>query len=309
MNKKINTINTLNNAKKCNNFFATTSFNDDNQIKIPIDFANLIDKNDKNDPLLKQVFINNHNNFNGFTGEPLKDSDNSPVDGLIHKYKNRALLITTGSCAIFCRYCFRQNFPYIQNDGIQNWDKISAYLTNNTQINELILSGGDPLSLSDKKLCDLFEKIEKISNIKTIRIHSRTFSIVAGRITKQFIKLINDSNLKIIIVSHINHPNEITSVFTADIKNLNCQILNQSVLLRGVNDNTKTLINLSNKLWEIGILPYYLHLLDKVSGTEDYLVDDKKAKKIHLSMQENLSGYLVPKLVRDNGEKYKTNIS
>jgi EF-P beta-lysylation protein EpmB len=305
----MNTIKTLNTAEKCNDFFTSNIFNDDNLLKIPIDFANLIDAHNPHDPLLKQVFLNNQTTLANFTSEPLGDSSNSPVKNLIHKYHNRALLITTSSCEIFCRYCFRQNFPYSPTDILKNWEEIENYLQNHTEINEVILSGGDPLSLSDEKLASIFENIYKIQHIKTIRIHSRTFSIIRDRITPEFVQLINTYKKNIIIVSHINHPNEITPWFTDAIRQLNCQILNQSVLLKGVNDTTNTLIQLSNDLWDIGILPYYLHMLDKVSGCEDYAVDDMQARSIYLEMQKQLSGYLVPRLVRDENKEFKTPIA
>jgi EF-P beta-lysylation protein EpmB len=296
----------LNTTKQCNDFLQINIFNDDNKIKIPLDYAQLIEKNNPNDPLLKQVFLDNKTTLKDFSPEPLLDSTNSPLSNIIHKYHNRVLLITTSSCNIFCRYCFRQNFPYAKTDITKNWQQIDDYLQNNTQINEVILSGGDPLSLSDEKLEFIFYNLNKIKHITTIRVHSRTFSIIKNRITPKFIEIINNSKKKVIIVSHINHPQEISSWFVQKIKKLNCQILNQSVLLKGVNDNPQTLINLSNRLWQIGVLPYYLHTLDKVSGCEDYLVDDKTARKIYQIMQENLSGYLLPKLVRDEGKKYKT---
>jgi EF-P beta-lysylation protein EpmB len=297
---------TLNTAKKCNEFFKTNVFNDENPLKIPADFANLIDKNNPNDPLLKQIFLDNKTTLGSFSKEPVLDSNKSPVAGLIHKYHNRVLLITTSSCEIFCRYCFRQNFPYEKVDILKNWDNVEKYLQKNTQLNEVILSGGDPLSLSDEKLSILIKNIEKISHIKTIRIHSRTFSIIKSRITNDFINLINNAKCKIVIVSHINHANEITQYFAKNIKQLNCQILNQSVVLKGVNDNSQDLIELSNKLWEVGILPYYLNMLDKVSGSEDYFVSDDEVFKIYKNMQKNLSGYLLPKLVRDDGSNSKT---
>jgi EF-P beta-lysylation protein EpmB len=297
---------TLNTPKKCNDFFKIDIFNDKNPLKIPIDFANLIDKSNPNDPLLKQIFLDNKTTLSEFSKEPVLDSKKSPIEGLIHKYYNRVLLITTGSCEIFCRYCFRQNFPYQKTDILKNWGNVKNYLQNNIQINEVILSGGDPLSLSDDKLRMLIKNIEKISHIKTIRIHSRTFSIIQSRITNDFVNLINNAKCKIVIVSHINHANEITQYFAKNIKKLNCQILNQSVILKGVNDNSDTLIKLSNKLWEIGILPYYLNMLDKVSQSEDYFVSDKNVFEIYKKMQKNLSGYLLPRLVRDDGASEKT---
>ena len=304
-----NTRNTLKGANSCNDFFQSDQFKDQHfPIKIPLEFANLIDKNNPDDPLLKQVIpFRNAQNQAEFSLSPLGDEDNAPVAGLIHKYPNRVLLITSRVCAIHCQYCFRQNFDYSGHDAMSNWIAIEDYIRSHQSINEVILSGGDPLSLSDEKLVKLIRNIENIEHVKILRLHSRSIVVTPSRITDNLVKLLTKSSLKVVLVTHINHPNEVSEAFIQNIGNFtNITLLNQSVLLKGVNDDLNTLEYLSLKLFDIGILPYYLHMLDKVKGAEHFLVSDERAIQLHQNLKNNLSGYLVPKLVRDENLKSKT---
>jgi len=304
-----NTRNTLKGASSCNDFFQSNQFQDQHfPIKIPLEFANLIDKNNPNDPLLKQVINAQAGLENSeFSLSPLADESNAPVAGLIHKYPNRVLLITSRVCAIHCQYCFRQNFDYAEHDAVSNWLAIEDYIRSHQSINEVILSGGDPLSLSDEKLEKLIKNIENIQHIKLLRIHSRSVVVTPSRITNKLVKLLNKTSLKVVLVTHINHENEISEAFVKNIeKFVNVTLLNQSVLLAGVNDDQITLKQLSLKLFDAGILPYYLHMLDKVKGAEHFLVSDERAVKLHDDLKKNLSGYLVPKLVRDENLSSKT---
>jgi EF-P beta-lysylation protein EpmB len=304
-----NTRNTLKGANSCNDFFQSDQFKDQHfPIKIPLEFANLIDKNNPDDPLLKQVIpFRNTQNQAEFSLSPLGDEDNAPVAGLIHKYPNRVLLITSRVCAIHCQYCFRQNFDYSGHDAMSNWLAIEDYIRSHQSINEVILSGGDPLSLSDEKLAQLIRNIENIEHIKILRIHSRSMVVTPSRITDNLVKLLTKTSLKVVLVTHINHANEVSEVFIQNIGNFtNITLLNQSVLLKGVNDDLSTLERLSLKLFDIGILPYYLHMLDKVKGAEHFLISDERAIQLHQDLKNSLSGYLVPKLVRDENLKSKT---
>ena len=304
-----NTRNTLKGANSCNDFFQSDQFKDQHfPIKIPLEFANLIDKNNPDDPLLKQVIpFRNTQKQAEFSLSPLGDEDNSPVPGLIHKYPNRVLLITSRVCAIHCQYCFRQNFDYSGHDAMSNWLAIEDYIRSHQSINEVILSGGDPLSLSDEKLAQLIRNIENIEHIKILRVHSRSMVVTPSRITDKLVKLLTKTSLKVVLVTHINHANEVSEVFIQNIGNFtNITLLNQSVLLKGVNDDLSTLERLSLKLFDIGILPYYLHMLDKVKGAEHFLISDERAIQLHQDMKSSLSGYLVPKLVRDENLKSKT---
>ena len=308
-NWKHNTRNTLKGASSCNDFFQSDQFEDQHfPIKIPLEFANLIDKNNPNDPLLKQV-INTQLGLSNteFSLSPLADESNAPVAGLIHKYPNRVLLITSRVCAIHCQYCFRQNFDYAEHDATSNWLAIEDYIRNHQSINEVILSGGDPLSLSDDKLEKLIKNIENIQHVKLLRIHSRSVVVTPSRITDKLVEILVKTSLKVVLVTHINHENEMSETFVKNIGNfVNVTLLNQSVLLAGVNDDLNALEQLNLKLFDAGILPYYLHMLDKVEGAEKFLVSDDCAIELHQQLQKKLSGYLVPKLVRDENAESKT---
>ncbi len=307
--------NTLKDATSSNDFFQTQAFKDTTfSIKIPLEFAKLIDKNNPNDPLLRQILpptkkfnTVTRSNVSGFSTEPLMDGKFSPVAGLIHKYPNRVLLIASQVCAIHCQYCFRQNFDYARHNALSNWSAIKDYIHAHATIDEVILSGGDPLSLSDEKLQILISKIAQIPHIKTLRIHTRSAVATPSRITQQLINILNNTHLSIVLVLHINHANEMSVAFARTIKKLNnLTLLNQSVLLKGVNDTLQALTDLSLGLFALGILPYYLHLLDKVDGAEHFLLSDERAVMLHRQLKKNLSGYLVPKLVRDENNEFKT---
>ena len=298
----------LSGAKNCNTYLKTDAFKDHAfPVKIPRAFADLIDKNNPLDPLLKQVIPLVTKPKNNFTKSPLDEDRKSPVAGIVYKYKNRALLIASSLCAIHCRYCFRQNFPYKKHNIFSHLTSVKTYLSKQKELNEVILSGGDPLSLSDEKLEILIRHIAEIDHIKILRIHTRTAVVIPSRITDKLTDLLQKTRLRVVLVFHINHPQEINSDFKIYVQKLSAFTqLNQSVLLRGVNDNIATLCHLSLALFEIGILPYYLHQLDKVAGSEHFLVSDSRARFLHKAMKKTLSGYLVPKLVRDDNKLSKT---
>ena len=297
----------IKNAKECNESFGGNTFTDSHfPIKIPVEFAERIDKSDSLDPLMLQIFPSEVKPTDGFLNSPVSDEKYSPVKGLIHKYPSRVLLIASSICAIHCQYCFRQNFDYESNDILRNWEDIENYLLQNKEVTEIILSGGDPLTLSDKKIKKILNKIEAINHIKTVRFHSRTAVVIPSRITQELADILSNTKLKIVFVFHINHSKEISNEFMENIQNLKSHtLLNQSVLLKDVNDSARVLSELSSKLFESNILPYYIHLLDKVSGAERFLVSDKKAKEIYKKLQTLLPGYLVPRMVRDDGGKSK----
>jgi len=293
----------LKSANECNEYFEGGTFKDFHfPIKIPLEFAERIDKSDPLDPLMLQILPKEVKATDGFFDSPVSDEQYSPVKGLIHKYPSRVLLIATSVCAIHCQYCFRQNFDYVSNDVLKNWPAIENYLMNKKEVSEVILSGGDPLTLSDKKISKLLNKIELIGHIKTVRFHTRTAVVIPSRITHELIDMLNKTKLQVVFVFHINHAREISDEFMKNVERLKAHtLLNQSVLLRDVNDSAKVLSELSSKLFESNILPYYVHLLDKVSGAERFLVTDKRAKEIYKTLQTLLPGYLVPRMVRDVG--------
>jgi len=297
----------LKSANDCNEYFDNNRFQDSIfPIKVPLEFAKRIDKSNPLDPLLLQILPKEAQSTKGFIDSPVYDEEFSPVKGLIHKYPSRVLLISSSVCAIHCQYCFRQNFDYDDNDVLKNWADIKNYLSKRIEVNEVVLSGGDPLTLSDKKISKILKKIESIHHIKTLRIHTRTAVVIPSRVTEELIASLNQTKLKIVIVFHINHAQEISDEFTQNIKNLKEHtLLNQSVFLKDVNDDAKALAELSYELFEASILPYYIHLLDKVTGAERFLISDNQANKIYTTLQNLVPGYLLPRLVRDEGGESK----
>jgi EF-P beta-lysylation protein EpmB len=239
----------------------------------------------------------------GYSHDPVGDISATLQPGVIKKYNHRVLLITNNTCPIHCRYCFRKDFPYPQtNSNTQQFKNALDFCQQDKSINEVILSGGDPLSLEDETLDYLFKAIEKISHINTIRLHTKFPSVFPQRITEKLITSLRQCTLNKVCVFHINHPNEINQAFcdaVQKIKQTNTTTLNQSVLLKNVNDDSDTLINLSNKLFATGILPYYLHKLDPAKGTHHFKVSDTQAEQLIQQMKNNLPGYLVPRLAQE----------
>lgn len=235
--------------------------------------------------------------------DPVGDISATKLNGVIKKYAHRALIVTSNICPIHCRYCFRKNYPYSkENPNSHRFQNALDFCRNDTSINEVILSGGDPLSLEDKLIDYLFTSIEKISHIKTIRMHTKFPSIIPERITPQLLSTLSNSTLNKVCVFHINHADEITDEFcevARKIKNTNTITLNQSVLLKGVNDNAESLVELSCKLFATGVLPYYLHQLDHAKGTSHFKVSATKTAQIMQQLKNQLPGYLVPKLARE----------
>lgn len=281
-------------------------------VRVPLHFFNRIIKQDPDDPLLRQVLpvADEDADLPGYIKDPLGEWDKEMVPGVLHKYQGRVLLITTGVCAIHCRYCFRRHFPYTENNAAKdNWLLALEYIRNDQSITEVILSGGDPLILSDEKLNNLIIQLNEITHLKRLRIHSRMPLVVPSRITTSLLDVLSPKKLKTVLVIHSNHANEIdesvAKVLTR-IQTKNITLLNQSVLLKGVNDKTETLVTLSERLFENGVLPYYLHMLDKVAGAGHFNVSIETAQSIMHELRKLLPGYLVPKLVKEMpGEPYK----
>ncbi|WP_294953101.1 EF-P beta-lysylation protein EpmB [uncultured Gilliamella sp.] len=280
-------------------------------LRVPLAFINRMKKGDSHDPLLLQVLCDDNEMLQvaGYSDDPLQEQNNA-IPGLLHKYHNRALLITKTACAINCRYCFRRHFPYHENQSSKkNLNIALNYIATHPELDEIILSGGDPLMAKDNEIAFLMSELEKIPHIKRLRIHTRLAVVIPSRITQQLSRLFTQSRLQIIVVTHINHPNEIDNEVTRavwQLKQSNVLVLNQSVMLKNINDNVEILAQLSNKLFDSGILPYYIHLLDKVQGAAHFFVDDKTAKQLMKQLAEKVSGYLVPKLAREiGGEKSK----
>jgi EF-P beta-lysylation protein EpmB len=271
-----------------------------------------MEKGNPLDPLLRQVLPISDEllAYPGFNHDPVGDLAASTKTGVIHKYQGRVLLINTGSCAIHCRYCFRRNFPYADLQlGKQKEEAAIQAIQEDGSISEVILSGGDPLLLSDSRLNRLIGQLDTINHLKRIRIHSRLPIVLPARITDGLIDTLRLSRKQIIIIVHCNHGNEISPhVITAcnALRNGGITLFNQSVLLKGVNDNAEVLSELSERLFSHGIIPYYLHLLDKATGTGHFEVSETEALALMQQVQTTLPGYLVPKLVKEQaGGKYK----
>lgn len=285
-------------------------------LRVPYAFARRMKKGDPNDPLLLQVMTSASEFIAtpGYSTDPLEEQDDAiAVPGLLHKYINRALLLVKGGCAVNCRYCFRRHFPYQENQGNKaNWRHALDYIRQQPELDEIIFSGGDPLMAKDHELAWLLDEIETIPHIKRLRIHSRLPVVIPARITEALTQRFSQSRLQILLVTHINHANEIDPELCdamTRLKRANVTLLNQGVLLRGVNDNADTLAKLSNALFDAGIMPYYLHVLDRVQGAAHFMVPDDEARLIMRKLMTKVSGYMVPKLTREiGGEPSKTTI-
>ena len=288
--------------------------NPDFRLRVPQAYVNKIQKGDANDPLLLQILPTLAENELTGDIDPVGDLNAMPSSGLLHKYHGRALIITTAACAIHCRYCFRRHFPYSDAQALSSqWPVTLEYLRQHTDIKEVILSGGDPLVLDDDKLSSLCRDLETIPHIQWLRIHTRLPVVLPSRITPALLTWMQASRFRITMVIHANHANELGSdemLALKALQNINITLLNQSVLLRKINDNTSTLIDLSHRLHEVGVLPYYLHLLDQVQGGLHFDVNREKACQIIDNMQDKLPGYLMPRLViEEKGKRSKTAIS
>ena len=282
--------------------------NKDFPLRVPAGFINKMRKNDPADPLFKQIWPSAEEEIDkiGFSEDPLNEVNRQTAPGLLHKYQGRVLLVLTGACAIHCRYCFRRHFPYSDsNPSGENLQKAIEYLHKDTSITEVILSGGDPLSISDERLSELVSRLAEIPHLKRLRIHTRFPVVVPERINETCLDWLTRTHLQLAIVLHVNHANELDkSVEQAILKlrNHNISLFNQSVLLKGINDSARALVDLSEALFSYGIIPYYLHLLDPVSGASHFEVNESSARLLMQKIQKRLPGYLLPKLVREDPE-------
>lgn len=284
-------------------------------VRVPKPLLARMKKGDFNDPILKQVMplSDEFTTTDGYFNDPLEEHD-TVAPGLLHKYKHRVLMVVKSGCAINCRYCFRRHFPYADNSPNKvRWQPALEYINVHKEINEVIFSGGDPLMASDEHLQWLVAEVEKIPHVKRLRIHSRLPIVIPQRITPALVDLLTNTRLKVTIVFHVNHANEIDTNVSHAIEPLiaaRIPLFNQSVLLKGINDDAQVLANLSETLFDIGIQPYYLHLFDKVQGVAHFDINENAAKKIILQLMAILPGYLMPKLVREiAGEANKTPIN
>jgi len=279
-------------------------------LNLPVRLAEKIKKNSLDDPLLRQ-FVPLQEELQstpGFVADPVQDNQFKKSKKLLHKYNGRALLISTSACAMHCRYCFRQNFPYETEE--KGFDQELLLIRQDPSLQEIILSGGDPLSLSDVTLASLLRSLDEIPHLKRIRFHTRFPLGIPERIDLPFLDLLSSLSKQIIFVIHCNHPAELDADVIAALKQIQKRgilVLNQSVLSRGVNDDEKTLLSLSESLINQGILPYYLHQLDPVQGAGHFALPESRGAELIHYIQENLSGFGVPRLVREEpGQPSKT---
>ncbi|HCA5284483.1 EF-P beta-lysylation protein EpmB [Acinetobacter nosocomialis] len=283
------------------------------KLRVPRAFVGKMNAKNPLDPLLLQVLphhleLEEHPEF---VTDPLGEEAANQLPGVLHKYKSRFLLTLTGACAVHCRYCFRRHFPYQENlPKNDDWLNIKNYIEANPDINEVILSGGDPLTLSNRKLALWLERLSSLKQVKILRIHSRVPIVIPNRIDEELISLLKNSRLRIILVVHSNHASELDDFTCSKLMELSLHhitVLNQAVLLKGVNDSAQTLTDLSYRLFEARVMPYYLHVLDKVKGAQHFDLMPSEIDAIYQDVLASLPGYLVPKLVREiAGEKNKT---
>ncbi len=272
-------------------------------LRVPRAFAQRMRHGDPADPLLLQVLplAAESEITPGYSSDPLAEDAAAAIPGLLHKYHGRALLIATGACAVHCRYCFRRHFPYAEQR--PDWRKALDYLAADSSIEEILLSGGDPLSLTDDKLASLVNDLAQIPHLKRLRVHTRVPIVIPSRIDADLLSwLAAGERWQTVMVLHANHAREIDSAVRDAVLRLQgagVTVLNQAVLLRGVNDNVDSLVDLSKALFASGILPYYLHLLDRVQGAGHFAVEEDTGRDLAKVLLQRLPGYMVPKLVHE----------
>lgn len=282
-------------------------------LRVPAGYLARMRKGRLDDPLLRQVLplVEELEDKPGYVADPVGDLDAMASPGLLHKYHGRALLVATGACAVHCRYCFRREYPYGEaGAGSRHWDRAFTLLKQDTSIEELILSGGDPLTLTDPVLAELVRRAGAVPHIRRLRVHSRLPVVLPERVTPELCTLLEQTRLQVVHVIHANHAQEIDESVASALMRLrrgNALLLNQAVLLKGVNDSTPAQRELCETLTGVGVLPYYLHQLDPVRGAHHFQISDRRAIGIVEQLRAALPGYMVPRLVREiAGEPSKT---
>ncbi|KAB7627833.1 EF-P beta-lysylation protein EpmB [Alkalilimnicola sp. S0819] len=282
-------------------------------LRVPRAFIARMQPGRSDDPLLRQVLPLDaeFDEAPGFVADPVGDLAAHGGAGVLHKYHGRALLITTGACAVHCRYCFRRHYPYPEAQSSRSqWQPALDYLRTHPEIQEIILSGGDPLSLSDQRFGELLRELEALPQLRRLRIHSRLPVVLPDRVNETLLGQLRESRLRSVVVIHANHAAELdpsVARAVAALGEAGAMLLNQAVLLQGVNDTLEAQCALSERLFDIGVLPYYLHLLDRVRGARHFDLPEARAVALWRQMAARLPGYLLPRLVREiSGEPNKT---
>ncbi|QDU64676.1 L-lysine 2,3-aminomutase [Planctomycetes bacterium Pan216] len=279
---------------------------------VPREFVERMRPGDPNDPLLRQVLPLDAEaeEVPGFTVDPVGDAPSRRADGLLHKYHGRALLITTGVCAVHCRYCFRRHYPYHEEPrGLEAWEPALACLADDPLIAEVILSGGDPLTLTDEWLARLASRFEEIGHLQRLRVHTRLPIVLPQRVDDALLAWLTGTHLQPIMVVHANHPSELDDACRQALRRLvdaGVLVLNQAVLLKGINDDAATLARLCLELVSLRVMPYYLHQVDRVSGAAHFEVSEERGLQLMEDLRGQLPGYALPKYVREvSGEASK----
>ncbi|MGX5914599.1 EF-P beta-lysylation protein EpmB [Aliidiomarina sp. Khilg15.8] len=282
-------------------------------MRVPRPFAALIEPGNTADPLLRQVWplATEYATHSDYSTDPLGEKEAEAQTGLLHKYESRVLILVRGGCAVNCRYCFRRHFPYDEHKvGARELQAIVDYIQAHPEINEVILSGGDPLMANDSQLITILDTLEPLNQLTRLRIHSRLPVVIPDRLTQRLADRLGQSTLQCLLVIHANHARELSQALQTRLeywRHQGIHLLNQSVLLHGVNDSADALVALSERLFSFQVLPYYLHQLDKVAGAAHFAVSDANAHLIMTDLRNRLPGFLVPKLVREiAGEASKT---
>ncbi len=274
-------------------------------VLVPESFVRRMQPGNPRDPLLLQVLAQTAELESppGFASDPVGDKAARRAPGLLHKYHGRALLITTSACAVHCRYCFRRAYPYADEPRRpEDWNPALQVIAEDNSIREIILSGGDPLSLSDRRLGELLERLDVIPHLERVRIHSRWPIVIPSRVTSGLVSMLQQRRCQPIFVVHANHPQEIAADCADALRTLvraGLPVLNQAVLLRGINDSADTLEELSLRLVNLGVMPYYLHQLDRVAGAAHFEVPETVGVQLEAELRRRLPGYAVPQYVRE----------
>ncbi|MGZ0170377.1 MAG: EF-P beta-lysylation protein EpmB [Planctomycetales bacterium] len=280
---------------------------------VPRSFLARMATGDPDDPLLRQVLPldDELQPVDGFVADAVSDASFRTAPGLLHKYHGRALMVAAGSCAVNCRYCFRRHYPYGDEPRrLDDWEPALDQLRADSSISEILLSGGDPLMLTDVRLGQLIERLEAIPHLMRLRVHTRLPIVLPDRVTDALLGLLTESRLTPIVVVHSNHAAEVAADCEASLRRLvqaGVTVLNQAVLLHGVNDKVNALADLSESLINVGVIPYYLHQLDRVAGTAHFEVEPEVGRKLIAELRTRLPGYAVPRYVQEiAGEAHKT---
>jgi len=274
-------------------------------LRVPKSYLSRIKRGDAHDPLLRQILpLGAEAAFSpGFSEDPVGDLAAHVALGVLHKYEGRVLLTATGACAVHCRYCFRRHFPYAEaNAARDQWREALAYVASDPTIGEVILSGGDPLTLSDDKLMRFVTELRAIPHVRRLRLHTRVPVVIPSRVDDALLGWLRGAGVSVAMVLHINHAQEVdwgVQEACGRLRGAGVTLLNQAVLLGGVNDHPDTLAALSERLFDVGVLPYYLHMLDRVQGAAHFAVDEARATELMGALRDRLPGYLVPRLVRE----------